>query len=91
MKNLSMITTINSNKPLPSDYNSYSPSVLKFPNLVLSPVMPLIADPFINHVAEDQAIKNKGYYLHHSPRDGEPPKLLPLFPLTSPRLSEKQN
>ncbi|KZV56036.1 hypothetical protein F511_06053 [Dorcoceras hygrometricum] len=38
---------------------------------------------------EDRAIAEKGYYLHPSPlstpRGSDPPELLPLFPLHSPR------
>ncbi|KAG8656243.1 hypothetical protein MANES_04G110500v8 [Manihot esculenta] len=38
---------------------------------------------------EERAIAEKGFYLHPSPlstpRGAEPPKLLPLFPLRSPR------
>ncbi|XVE88065.1 hypothetical protein DITRI_Ditri19aG0038600 [Diplodiscus trichospermus] len=84
-----------------------SPSILDFPSLVLSPVTPLIPDPFdrsgsVNYTncvnnnakldkeAEEKAIKEKGFYLHPSPastpRDSEP-RLLPLFPVTSPRVS----
>ncbi|CAN1280847.1 VQ motif-containing protein 4 [Linum perenne] len=40
---------------------------------------------------EEKAIKEKGFYLHASPattpREAEPPRLLPLFPVTSPRVS----
>uniref|UniRef100_J3M1Z9 VQ domain-containing protein n=1 Tax=Oryza brachyantha TaxID=4533 RepID=J3M1Z9_ORYBR len=40
---------------------------------------------------EEKAIASKGFYLHSSPRtgagDGERPKLLPLFPVYSPRSS----
>ncbi|CAN1280836.1 VQ motif-containing protein 4 [Linum perenne] len=92
-----------------------SPSILDFPSLVLSPVTPLIHDPFDrsgsgggagfgacyagspmsggpNHQNdEEKAIKEKGFYLHASPattpREAEPPRLLPLFPVTSPRVS----
>ncbi|XP_021902370.1 VQ motif-containing protein 4-like [Carica papaya] len=96
-----------------------SPSILDFPALVLSPVTPLIPDPFdrsgaanysgnnccfvnnnqgsnngnngnLDTDAEEKAIKEKGFYLHPSPastpRDSEP-RLLPLFPVTSPRIS----
>ncbi|XP_022777350.1 VQ motif-containing protein 4-like [Durio zibethinus] len=84
-----------------------SPSVLDFPSLALSPVTPLIPDPFdrsgpgnytscfnnnakLDKDAEEKAIKEKGFYLHPSPastpRDSEP-RLLPLFPVTSPRVS----
>ncbi|CAN1280834.1 VQ motif-containing protein 4 [Linum perenne] len=83
-----------------------SPSILDFPSLVLSPVTPLIHDPFdrsgsgnnssmmVESAAaadEEKAIKEKGFYLHASPattpREAEPPRLLPLFPVTSPRVS----
>lgn len=78
-----------------------SPSMLKFPGLVLSPVTPLILDPFnrslhtsvgiIDMEAENKAIAHKGFYLHPSPtttpRGGSEPRLLPLFPVTSPRVS----
>ncbi|XP_074583493.1 VQ motif-containing protein 4-like [Curcuma longa] len=76
-----------------------SPSMLDFPSLVLSPVTPLIPDPFNRPPphpsseaakwAEDRAIAGKGFYLHPSPRaapDAEPPRLLPLFPVASPRM-----
>lgn len=76
-----------------------SPSILDFPSLALSPVTPLIPDPFnrppapngtVDLAAEDKAIVDKGFYLHPSPantpRDSEP-RLLPLFPLTSPTLA----
>ncbi|XVF25789.1 hypothetical protein REPUB_Repub13aG0243700 [Reevesia pubescens] len=84
-----------------------SPSILDFPSLTLSPVTPLIPDPFdrsgagnytnclhnnakLDKEAEEKAIKEKGFYLHPSPastpRDSEP-RLLPLFPVSSPRVS----
>ncbi|XWS18407.1 hypothetical protein CRYUN_Cryun32bG0040900 [Craigia yunnanensis] len=84
-----------------------SPSILDFPSLSLSPVTPLIPDPFdrsgpgnytncfnnnakLDKEAEEKAIKEKGFYLHPSPastpRDSEP-RLLQLFPVTSPRVS----
>ncbi|CAH2034145.1 unnamed protein product [Thlaspi arvense] len=84
-----------------------SPSILDFPSLVLSPVTPLIPDPFdrsgssnqspselgfakSSTDAEEKAMKEKGFYLHPSPAttpmDPEP-RLLPLFPVTSPRVS----
>ncbi|KAJ6793963.1 DNA-binding WRKY [Iris pallida] len=61
-----------------------SPSALDFPSLALSPVTPLVFDP------EEKAIAEKGFYLIPSPRGGgaapePPPRLLTLFPLTSPR------
>lgn len=75
-----------------------SPSILDFPSLVLSPVTPLNEDPFNksspsmgNSSEEEKAIAEKKFYLHPSPRtttrDSEPPQLLPLFPVTSPRVS----
>ncbi|KAJ4768457.1 VQ motif-containing protein [Rhynchospora pubera] len=69
-----------------------SPSILDFPSLVLSPVTPLspsLASPamVVNKMEEDKAIAEKGFYLHPSPRGAEPPQLLPLFPMTSPRVS----
>ena len=40
---------------------------------------------------EEKAIASKGFYLHASPRgDGDRPKLLPLFPVHSPRINELQ-
>lgn len=73
-----------------------SPSILDFPSLALSPVTPLIEDPFnkssplSNLSEEDKAIAEKKFYMHPSPRrtprDSEP-QLLPLFPVTSPRVS----
>ncbi|CAL0333753.1 unnamed protein product [Lupinus luteus] len=76
-----------------------SPSLLDFPSLsLLSPVTPLNDhDPFDksslsslgSSSEEDRAIAEKGFYLHPSPmstpREFEP-QLLPLFPLTSPRV-----
>ncbi|RWW05567.1 hypothetical protein BHE74_00018522 [Ensete ventricosum] len=77
-----------------------SPGVLDFPSLALSPVTPLIPDlfnrpphpnPAAGMSAEDRAIAEKGFYLHPSPRttprDAQPPRLLPLFPVTSPKMS----
>lgn len=73
-----------------------SPSILDFPSLALSPVTPLNEDPFYksspltNLSEEDKAIAEKKFYLHPSPRrtprDSEP-QLLPLFPVSSPRVS----
>ncbi|XP_058095423.1 VQ motif-containing protein 4-like [Magnolia sinica] len=76
-----------------------SPSMLNFPSLVLSPVTPLSPDPFnrpspstvdFRVSAEERAIAERGFYLHPSPittpRESEP-RLLPLFPVTSPRVS----
>lgn len=80
-----------------------SPSLLDFPSLTLSPVTPLVEDPFdksspsiggsSSSSEEERAIAGKGFYLHPSPmttpRDSEP-QLLPLFPLSSPRVSDPQ-
>lgn len=72
-----------------------SPSMLNFPGLVLSPVTPLIEDPFdrsspsvgSSSSEEEKAIAEKGFYLHPSPRpEGSEPRLLSLFPVTSPRV-----
>ncbi|KAE8732153.1 VQ motif-containing protein 19 [Hibiscus syriacus] len=74
-----------------------SPSLLDLPKLTLSPVTPLNEDHFNksspslrnSSSEEEKAIAEKGFYLHPSPmstpRDAEP-QLLPLFPLTSPRI-----
>ncbi|KQK05352.1 VQ motif-containing protein 4 [Brachypodium distachyon] len=80
-----------------------SPSVLDFPSLALSPVTPLVPDPFNRSASgspgepqqqqgamaeERAAIARKGFFLHPSPRSAaEPPRLLPLFPVTSPRMA----
>lgn len=66
-----------------------SPSVLGFPSPALvSPITPLVPDPFRHAEAvaeEEQAIAKKGFYLHPPPRSAvEPPRLLSLFPVTSP-------
>ncbi|PIN03774.1 hypothetical protein CDL12_23697 [Handroanthus impetiginosus] len=75
-----------------------SPSILDFPALVLSPATPLNQDTLGKSseaspspcVEEERAIAEKKFYLHPSPRttprDSEP-RLLPLFPVTSPRVS----
>nr|GMC74670.1 VQ motif-containing protein 4-like [Ipomoea batatas]GME02711.1 VQ motif-containing protein 4-like [Ipomoea batatas] len=81
-----------------------SPSILDFPSLALSPVTPLNEDPFNksspsmgnSSSEEERAIAEKKFYLHPSPRtstprDSDPPQLLPLFPLTSPRLSSSSS
>ncbi|WVZ99271.1 hypothetical protein U9M48_044599 [Paspalum notatum var. saurae] len=88
-------------KPAAQQELLLSPSVLDFPSLALgSPVTPLVADPFNRSpasaspgeagdeaaaAAERAAIARKGFFLHPSPRAAEPPRLLPLFPVTSPR------
>ncbi|RWV95429.1 hypothetical protein BHE74_00027837 [Ensete ventricosum] len=116
LKNLKMISPLipafvgsNPNSPMGTAAFSQrrqpeilSPSMLDLPSLTLSPVTPLIPDPFnrspqLNSAAatapmsaEDRAIAERGFYLHPSPRstprDAEPPRLLPLFPVTSPRV-----
>ncbi|KAJ8747570.1 hypothetical protein K2173_014354 [Erythroxylum novogranatense] len=75
-----------------------SPSLLDFPKLTLSPVTPLNDDPFNRNSPslgnssseEERTIAERGFYLHPSPistpRDSEP-QLLPLFPVTSPKVS----
>ncbi|GMJ10179.1 hypothetical protein HRI_004687100 [Hibiscus trionum] len=82
----------------PRNAEILSPSLLDFPKLALSsPVTPLNEDTFNksspslgSSSEEDKAIAEKGFYLHPSPmstpRDTEP-QLLPLFPVTSPRVS----
>ncbi|XP_019702418.3 LOW QUALITY PROTEIN: VQ motif-containing protein 4-like [Elaeis guineensis] len=116
LKNLKMIsplipTFLNSTPISPAGGSAFSPrkqpeilspSMLDLPSLALSPVTPLIPDPFNRSPhpnstpssamsAEERAIAEKGFYLHPSPRttprDAEPPRLLPLFPVTSPRIS----
>lgn len=118
LKNLKMISPMiptfgapNPSSPLGAAFSPrrqqeiLSPSVLDLPALTLSPVTPLIPDPFNRSSrpnprppppppaisAEDRAIAEKRFYLHPSPRttprDAEPPRLLPLFPVTSPTLS----
>ncbi|KAJ4851670.1 hypothetical protein Tsubulata_014494 [Turnera subulata] len=68
---------------------------------LVSPVSPL--DIFAARVSsprspceeeEERAIAEKGFYLHPSPlstpRGADPPELLPLFPLRSPRHNEEE-
>lgn len=76
-----------------------SPSMLDFPSLVLSPVTPLIPDPFngppppqkMDLGLDPEVSAEKGFYFHPSPattpRDVEP-RLLPLFPMTSTKESD---
>ncbi|KAL2344059.1 hypothetical protein Fmac_005344 [Flemingia macrophylla] len=87
----------------PRKHEVLSPSILDFPALVLSPVTPLIPDPFdrsrsnpcLNTEAEEKAIKEKGFFLHPSPRASTPrdaePRLLPLFPTASPGSSSSSS
>ncbi|KAL6529719.1 hypothetical protein OROGR_015342 [Orobanche gracilis] len=97
LKNGLMINTL-----LPAGFSSWkpeilSPSMLDFPSLALSPLTPLNDDVSSRSAAaespsptveEDKAIAEKKFYFHPSPRtkSGEP-QLLPLFPMTSPRVS----
>jgi hypothetical protein len=87
----------------PRNQEILSPSCLDFPKLALnSPVTPLKHggdgnDPFdrMSPLSEEErSIAEKGYYLHRSPistpRESEPPQLLPLFPVTSPRVSPEK-
>ncbi|KAK9056957.1 hypothetical protein SSX86_024322 [Deinandra increscens subsp. villosa] len=87
----------------PRVHEMLSPSILDFPALVLSPVTPLVEDPFNksspatwNSSEEERVIAEKGFYLHPSPRPATPrgtpePQLLPLFPVTSPRVSSESS
>ncbi|XP_074578428.1 VQ motif-containing protein 4-like [Curcuma longa] len=80
--------------PAPAKPATLSPSVLDFPSLALvSPITPLVPDPFRRGAAaaavgeEERAIAEKGFYLHPPPRSAvEPPRLLSLFPVTSPTM-----
>ncbi|XP_062206851.1 VQ motif-containing protein 4-like [Phragmites australis] len=99
LKNLKMIAPLAMGPP-PSPRRPsatpeiLSPSVLDFPSLRLSPVTPLTGDLFnrspassSSEEAERAAIAERGFFLHPSPRGAEPPRLLPLFPVTSPRMA----
>ncbi|OIW06099.1 hypothetical protein TanjilG_29855 [Lupinus angustifolius] len=99
LKNSLMINTLVPNLAYNNKPEILSPSLLDFPSLsLLSPITPLNDhDPFDksslsslgSSSEEDRAIAEKGFYLHPSPmstpREFEP-QLLPLFPLTSPRV-----
>ncbi|CAL4947456.1 unnamed protein product [Urochloa decumbens] len=103
MKNLKMIAPLAMGPPPSPRTRApeiLSPSVLDFPSLRLSsPVTPLTGDPFSRspasastssgeEAAERAAIAERGFFLHPSPRAAaEPPRLLPLFPVTSPRMA----
>ncbi|XP_057797397.1 VQ motif-containing protein 4-like [Salvia miltiorrhiza] len=91
IKNGLMINTFvpgparNSNSPRKPEI--LSPSILDFPSLVLSPVTPMNEDRAAAD-QEERAIAEKKFYFHPSPRTApDPPQLLPLFPVTSPRVS----
>ncbi|AQK87894.1 DNA-binding WRKY [Zea mays] len=95
--NLKMIAPLAGPSPRKAAPEVLSPSVLDFPSLALgSPVTPLLADPFNRSAsaspgeqdeAEAAAIAQRGFFLHPSPRGVEPPRLLPLFPVTSPKMA----
>ncbi|XP_010542290.1 PREDICTED: VQ motif-containing protein 19-like [Tarenaya hassleriana] len=84
----------------PRNREILSPSCLDFPKLGLnSPVTPLknegdLFDKTSPLSEEERAIAEKGFYLHPSPiptpRDSDP-QLLPLFPVTSPRVSPEES
>ncbi|KAK1412304.1 hypothetical protein QVD17_33445 [Tagetes erecta] len=81
---------VNESPRRPNTPEILSPGILNFPSLVISPVTPLVPDLFpvsLNVEAEDKAIAKKGFYLHPSPGRETEPRLLPLFPVTSPRVS----
>ncbi|CAL0300899.1 unnamed protein product [Lupinus luteus] len=89
-----VLTTQNSGFS-PRKHEILSLSILDFPSMIISPVTPLIPDPFnpnyLDAEAEEKGMKEKGFLLHPSPRTPTPrdtqPRLLPLFPTTSPRAS----
>ncbi|XP_031279728.1 VQ motif-containing protein 33-like [Pistacia vera] len=69
--------------PIPSPVTPLGSDSLFFPSSgTASPSSPALSE-------EEKAIAEKGFYLHPSPlstpRGSEPPELLTLFPLTSPR------
>ncbi|CAJ2659786.1 unnamed protein product [Trifolium pratense] len=101
MPNFSQNSNFSSPRKQHHQQEILSPSLLDFPSLALSPVTPLNDDAFDksspslgNSSEEDKAIAEKGYYLHPSPittpRDAEP-QLLPLFPVSSPRVSQSSS
>lgn len=71
---------------------------IKSPGSNRSPVSTLVSDPVFSPPAgargdeEERAIKEKGYYLHPSPRGSAtpPPELLTLFPLCSPKQQQQE-
>ncbi|KAL0397120.1 UNVERIFIED_CONTAM: VQ motif-containing protein 11 [Sesamum calycinum] len=72
----------------------HSPSSARNRTVMASPVSPLDylaarGSPRSPMEEEERAIADKGFYLHPSPlstpRGSDPPELLPLFPLHSPR------
>ncbi|XP_075487703.1 VQ motif-containing protein 4-like [Primulina tabacum] len=103
LKNGLMINTLMSGFSQNSNFSPrkpeiLSPSILDFPALVLSPATPLNEDNLSraspssieNSLEEEKAISEKKFYFHPSPRTAPgnaEPQLLPLFPVTSPRVS----
>ncbi|MQM11669.1 hypothetical protein Taro_044577 [Colocasia esculenta] len=81
--------------------NILSPRMLDFPTLTLSiPLTPLILNlfshlPYPNSATkvlnEECPITEKGFYHHASPKTTpsgmDPPRLLPLFPVATPRIT----
>lgn len=66
--------------------------MLRLSSPIPSPVTPLRGDSPLSSSSsseEEKAIAEKGFYLHPSPlntpRGSDPPELLTLFPLTSPK------
>lgn len=45
----------------------------------------------VDEEEEERVIREKGYYLHPSPRGTGPPELLTLFPLCSPKQQQLQH
>ncbi|KAJ7945188.1 putative VQ motif-containing protein [Quillaja saponaria] len=88
-----------SSLPSPISGNSSHPPNPLTPSTIFSKLSILdeekkeeLARPVLNTQEEEKAIKERGFYLHPSPRSRPgytEPELLTLFPLTSPKLSEK--
>ncbi|KAG8386325.1 hypothetical protein BUALT_Bualt03G0137200 [Buddleja alternifolia] len=102
LKNGLMINTLvpghNPGFNSPRKHEILSPGILDFPALVLSPATPLNEDSLGKGASvapspsmeEEKAIAEKKFYFHPSPRtaaENAEPQLLPLFPVTSPRVS----
>ncbi|KAL2234592.1 VQ motif-containing protein 11 [Sesamum indicum] len=77
----------------------HSPSSARNRTVMASPVSPLdylaARSPKSPMEEEERAIAEKGFYLHPSlsstPRGSDPPELLPLFPLHSPRPTDNHS
>ncbi|CAL5403708.1 unnamed protein product [Camellia sinensis] len=97
LKNLKIIPGLDLSSMLsPTQSKIMSPSVLDLHKLVLSPITPLNSESIsIDRTSnlsslEEKVIAEKGFYLYASPVTtprGSEPRLLPLFPVTSPRVS----